>query len=98
VRGGRFLPGSVVDRGRAAARHGSATFLANAGVPTRVDFSLRQSLEANAPLTDAQGAELDYRMARYKESPADAIPWEQVRVGLGMRIFAPSPAGASWRR
>jgi putative addiction module component (TIGR02574 family) len=43
---------------------------------------LWESLEASAPLTDAQRAELDYRMARHEENPADVIPWEQVRAGL----------------
>lgn len=44
---------------------------------------LWESLEADAPaLTDAQRAELDYRVARYEQNPSDAIPWEQVRAGL----------------
>jgi len=43
---------------------------------------LWESLEANAPLTDAQRAELDYRMARHEENSADVIPWEQVRARL----------------
>jgi putative addiction module component (TIGR02574 family) len=42
-----------------------------------------ESLEADAlSLTDAQRAELDYRIARHQQSPSDAIPWEQVRAGL----------------
>jgi putative addiction module component (TIGR02574 family) len=40
---------------------------------------LWESLEADAPLTDTQRAELDYRMARYEQNPTDVIPWEQVR-------------------
>ena len=44
--------------------------------------ALWESLEADAPLTDAQRVELDYRMARYEQNPADVIPWEQVRAGL----------------
>jgi putative addiction module component (TIGR02574 family) len=44
---------------------------------------LWESLEADAPaLTDAQRAELDYRVARYEQNPSDVIPWEQVRAGL----------------
>jgi putative addiction module component (TIGR02574 family) len=44
---------------------------------------LWESLEADAPeLTDAQRAELDYRIARYEQNPSDVIPWEQVRAGL----------------
>ena len=42
-----------------------------------------ESLEADAAsLTDAQRAELDYRIARHKQSPSDVISWEQVRTGL----------------
>jgi putative addiction module component (TIGR02574 family) len=42
-----------------------------------------ESLEADAlPLTDAQRAELDYRISGHEQSPFDVIPWEQVRAGL----------------
>jgi putative addiction module component (TIGR02574 family) len=42
-----------------------------------------ESLEADAAsLTDAQRAELDYRLARHDQNPADVIPWERVRAGL----------------
>ena len=42
-----------------------------------------ESLEADsASLTDAQRAELDHRIARHEQNPADVIPWEQVRAGL----------------
>ena len=41
------------------------------------------SLEADsASLTDAQRAELDYRIARYEQNPSDVIPWQQVRASL----------------
>ena len=44
---------------------------------------LWESLEAESlPLTNEQRAELDYRAARYRENPADVIPWEQVRSDL----------------
>lgn len=44
---------------------------------------LWESLEADAPpLTDAQRAELDRRMALYEANPSIAIPWEQVRAAL----------------
>jgi putative addiction module component (TIGR02574 family) len=43
---------------------------------------LWESLEDEAPLTDAQRAELDYRMARYEQNPGVVIPWEQVRAGF----------------
>jgi putative addiction module component (TIGR02574 family) len=42
-----------------------------------------ESLEADAAsLTDAQRAELDYRIARHEQNPSDVIPWRQVRAGL----------------
>jgi putative addiction module component (TIGR02574 family) len=45
--------------------------------------TLWESLEADsASLTDAQRAELDYRIARHAQKPSDVIPWQQVRAGL----------------
>ena len=42
-----------------------------------------ESLEADAvSLMDAQQAELDSRIARHEQNPADVIPWKQVRAGL----------------
>ena len=41
-----------------------------------------ESLEADASLTDAQRAELDYRIARNEQDPSDVIAWENVRAGL----------------
>jgi putative addiction module component (TIGR02574 family) len=42
-----------------------------------------ESLEADASLlTDAQRAELDYRIARHEQNPSSVIPWEQVRASL----------------
>lgn len=42
-----------------------------------------ESLEAGAvSLTDAQRAELDYRINRQEQNPSDVIPWQQVRSGL----------------
>jgi putative addiction module component (TIGR02574 family) len=42
-----------------------------------------ESLEADAAsLTDAQQAELDYRIARHEQNFSDVLPWEQVRAGL----------------
>ncbi|HEV3386851.1 MAG TPA: addiction module protein [Gemmata sp.] len=32
------------------------------------------------PLTDAQKAELDRRMAAYKANPTAVIPWEQIKA------------------
>jgi putative addiction module component (TIGR02574 family) len=45
--------------------------------------TLWESLEADsASLTDAQRAELDYRIARHEQNPSDVIPWQQVRASL----------------
>ena len=42
-----------------------------------------ESLEADAvSLTDAQRAELDYRIVRHEQNPSDVIPWDQVRADL----------------
>ncbi len=42
-----------------------------------------ESLEADSvSLTDAQRAELDYRIARHEQNPSNVIPWEQVKAGL----------------
>jgi putative addiction module component (TIGR02574 family) len=42
-----------------------------------------ESLEADAvSLTDAQRAELDYRLTRHQQNPSDVVPWEQVKAGL----------------
>jgi putative addiction module component (TIGR02574 family) len=45
--------------------------------------ALWESLEAEDLVpTDAQRAELDERVARYRENPANVVSWEQVRAGL----------------
>ena len=42
-----------------------------------------ESLDADAlSLTEAQSAELDFRIARHEQNPSEVIPWEQVRAGL----------------
>ena len=47
-----------------------------------------ESLEADAAsLTDAQRAELDYRIARHEQNPSDVIPWQQVRARLFERTW-----------
>jgi putative addiction module component (TIGR02574 family) len=46
-----------------------------------------ESLESDsASLTDAQRAELDCRIARHDQNPADVIPWQQVRAGLFKKL------------
>ena len=45
--------------------------------------ALWESLEADAvSLTDAQRAELDYRIARHQQDPSNVIPWGQVKADL----------------
>ena len=45
--------------------------------------AVSESLEAGAiPLTEAQRAELDYRIARHQQNPSDVLPWEQVKADL----------------
>jgi len=47
-----------------------------------------ESLEADsASLTDAQRAELDYRIARHEQNPSDVIPWHQVQGGPVLSCF-----------
>lgn len=42
-----------------------------------------ESLEADVvSLTDAQRAELDFRITRHEQNPSDVIPWQQVRAGM----------------
>ena len=42
-----------------------------------------ESLEADAlSPTDAQRAELDYRIARHEQNPSDVIPWDKVKASL----------------
>jgi putative addiction module component (TIGR02574 family) len=44
---------------------------------------LWESIEADAPpITDAQRAELDRRVARYEQDRSNVIPWEQVKANL----------------
>ena len=46
---------------------------------------LWDSIAADAdafPLTEAQKAELDHRLAEHETDPDSAIPWEQVRERL----------------
>ena len=42
-----------------------------------------ESLEADVvSLTDAQRAELDYRISRHEQDHANVVPWEQVKPSL----------------
>lgn len=43
---------------------------------------------AAVPLTDAQKAELDRRLAEHEENPDDIIPWEAIRDSIVERLKA----------
>jgi putative addiction module component (TIGR02574 family) len=38
------------------------------------------------PLTEAQRAELDRRLADHKANPNDVVPWEDVRASVEARL------------
>lgn len=40
------------------------------------------------PLTDAQKAELDRRIAEHNTNPDDTVPWEEVRSSMVSRLKA----------
>ena len=59
----------------------------NLPLPDRLQLvdELWESILAQAeevPLTDAQRAELDRRLARYEANPESARPWDEVRKRL----------------
>ncbi|HEX9810716.1 MAG TPA: addiction module protein [Burkholderiales bacterium] len=41
---------------------------------------------AVVPLTEAQRAELDRRIAEHEASPGDVVPWEQVKASVTERL------------
>ncbi len=41
---------------------------------------------AAIPLTDAQRAELDRRLADHEATPDDVVPWEQVKASITERL------------
>jgi putative addiction module component (TIGR02574 family) len=48
--------------------------------------ALWESLEADATsLTDAQRAELDFRIGRHEKNPSDIVAWEDVKADLFKR-------------
>ena len=54
-----------------------------------------ESLEADAvSLTDAQRAELDYRIAHHEQDPSDVIPSEQVKADCSASRDAPGRLAA----
>ena len=42
--------------------------------------------QEQSPLTEAQTAELDRRLAAHDENPADVIPWEQIKAEALARL------------
>lgn len=38
------------------------------------------------PLTQAQRAELDQRIAEHEENPNDVVPWEEVKAAITERL------------
>ena len=41
---------------------------------------------ADLPLTDAQRAELDRRLAEHETRPDEVVPWEDVKASIGGRL------------
>ncbi len=41
---------------------------------------------AAIPLTDAQRAELDRRLADHEATPDDVVPWEEVKASITERL------------
>jgi putative addiction module component (TIGR02574 family) len=41
---------------------------------------------AAVPLTDAQRAELDQRIADHEANPGDVVPWEEVKTSIAERL------------
>ncbi len=41
---------------------------------------------AGIPLTGAQRAELDRRLADHEANPADVVPWEEVKASITERL------------
>jgi len=41
---------------------------------------------AAVPLTDAQRAELDRRLAEHEANPDDVVPWEDIKASIAARL------------
>ena len=41
---------------------------------------------AGAPLTDAQRAELDRRLAEHEANPDDVVSWEEIKASITARL------------
>lgn len=47
---------------------------------------LWDSIAEATPLTDAQRAELDRRLAEHEASPEDVVPWENIKASITARL------------
>ena len=47
---------------------------------------LRDSIAEATPLTEAQRAELDRRLAEHEARPDDVIPWESIKASIAARL------------
>ncbi len=47
---------------------------------------LWDSIAASTPITDAQRAELDRRLADHEANPEDFVPWEEVHSSITARL------------
>ncbi len=44
------------------------------------------SIAADTPVTDAQRAELDRRIADHDSNPDDVVPWEDIKASIAARL------------
>jgi putative addiction module component (TIGR02574 family) len=47
---------------------------------------LWDSIAEATPLTEAQRAELDRRLAEHEASPEDVVPWEVIKASIAERL------------
>ena len=47
---------------------------------------LWDSIAEATPLTDAQRAELDRRLAEHEANPDDVVPWENIKASITARL------------
>lgn len=52
----------------------------------RLVEDLWDSIAADTPLTDAQRAELDRRLADHEANPDDVVSWEEVQSSITARL------------
>jgi len=47
---------------------------------------LWDSIAEATPLTGAQRAELDRRLAEHEDNPDDVVPWEDIKASIAARL------------